>query len=525
MSGIVGDKPILSIDWDQRTLRLVHGRAGRKAVKIDQVLSVPIPAEVRLNEAESLGSFIGQAVSKAGIKTRRAAVDIPREQINFYTLKLPNASVSDLAGMVAFQIPKELPFPVDHAVVDFTAPQARGGETIDVLVAAVRKEVLAFYTEVFERAGLKLQRVGLRANANQFAVNAMLAATPHENVLFVDVGPRTTEIDVLHKGQLVFSRAADVVIPDIVESADAGRAVAPEQTERPLLSLVSPTEPPPSLLAKAVRDVMIEVTRSIEAYRSVHSGATIEHAVIGGSCAIEEALAEAIEKQYRITAQPYNPAVCFGWEADRGAAAGAFASTLGLVLAQLHDVQLHINFLEPKRPISRAERQFRKAPLAAATAVLFVAAGVVFYLMMVKPEYDAREQLRREIAEAQKVLDQHKEFAQIVGVVRDHEKNAVVWIDKLEDLMAALPDQKRIVLSGIDMSQKDKRIKTPYSAVESGVGMQAVESVEAYRRPDDPKPLFKAIAGATSVKENQSYGHTGSLEIEVVAAGAPAGGK
>ena len=67
-------KSILSIDWDLRTLRIVHGLVGRRSVEIDQVFNVPIPAEIRLDDADSLGGFVRQVLDKAGIRTKRAVV-------------------------------------------------------------------------------------------------------------------------------------------------------------------------------------------------------------------------------------------------------------------------------------------------------------------------------------------------------------------------------------------------------------------------------------------------------------------
>lgn len=527
--GSLSDKSYLSIDWDVRTLRIVHARVTRRDAEVDQVLSVAVPRDVRMHEAESLGRFIAQALSKAGLNTKRAVVDIPRDKVNIYTLELPRASVSDLAGMVAFQIPKELPFPADQAVVDFTVPPLCEGDTVSVMVAAVRKEVLAFYATVFEHAGLKLQRVGLRPNANRFAVNALLQATPNDLTLFVDVGPRTTEIDMVRKGQLVFSRAADVVIPESLEGgvgeAEPDAGAEREPGDGAVLSLVTPTGSNEPVLDKVVRELMIEVTRSIEAYRMAEAGARIDHAVIGGSCDIEEALAEAVQKQYNLIAQPYNPASCFGWEADRGAAAGAFAATLGLVLAQGQASELNFDFLHPKRPVSRTERRIRKAPVAVAAAVLFIVAGVVFYVGSIQPEYRTRDQLRREIAGIDKVLSQHEEFIRLVEVIEEYDTRQIVWLDKLRDVVTTLPEQTQIVLTSMDFSEKDGRIKAPFKAKSSAVGSETVAALEAFRPEGSDRPEFKVTTGTSSVKTRESYQHSGSLEINVVDRAAPVGGK
>lgn len=520
------EKTILSIDWDPRTLRIVHGTAGKRSVKIDQVLSVPIPADVQRDDPESLGSFIHSALNKAKIRTRRAVVDMPREQVNLYTLNLPKASQSDLASMVAFQIPKELPYPVDQATVDFTMRrEEEQEETNPVLVAVVQTESLDFYSSVFEHAGLKLQRVGLRPNANEFAVNALLRTTPHERVLFVDVGPVTTEIDVLHNGRLVFSRAASVNIPKPFDTASGvhsgtepvagGGGGGGDGGDKPSGLSLAPGRSEGSL-ETVVGELMIEVTRSIEAYRATEQGGDLNHAVIGGSCDIEEALSDVIQKQYRISAQPYNPATCFGWDADRGAAAGAFAATLGLVLAQAEPSQSKFDFLHPKRAVTLAERQIKRAPVAAAAAVLFIAAGFVFYLNYVKPQYQTRDELRSQIREVKRTLAEHEDFEDMVSALQDYESQQIVWVDKLYDVVWALPDNQEIVLKSLDMRQKDHIIKFPYRASNSNVGSGLMITYEAFRVDEQDRQPFKPTLNATSQKPGDKYAYHGSVDIKIV---------
>lgn len=504
---------------------MVHAFVRKSSVRIDQVLSVAIPDDVDVNDAQSLGTLIRSALHEAGIGTKRALVDIPRHQANLYPLKLPRAAFEDLVQMVALQIPKELPFSVDQAAIDFAAPPETGeGETCDVLVAAVLKDTLAFYRRVFEHAGLKLERVGLRPYASHVAVNALLEATPHRHVLFVDVGPTATEIDVLRDKRLVFSRAANVEVP--AESDSVSLHVKPrEETKVPesaeaddaaALKLDLSGGGGDSLGTDAVvNELLIEVTRSIEAYRVTEAGAEMDHAVVGGSCDIEELLAEAIQKRFNITAQPYNPASCFGWEADRGAAAGAFAATIGLVLSQVQARSEQFDFLHPKRVETRAERGIKRAPIAATIVVLFLVAAVVGWVRGVKPQYETRAFLKGEIRDIKKKLDSHNAFAKLVAVAEDFEKDQIIWLDVLRDVVATLPPHTEFVLKDIDVSEKGRRIKMGFRAIDAEVASKLVQDLEALRRPDGQTGLFKAKLGTTSASGTGFYPHEGTLEVSV----------
>ena len=53
--------------------------------------------------------------------------------------------------------------------------------------------------------------------------------------------------------------------------------------------------------------------------------------------------------------------------------------------------------------------------------------------------------------------------------------------------LAALPDNKRIVLQGFDMSQKDHRIKMPFRAKAGQVGPTAVDALNGFREDGDKR--------------------------------------
>ncbi len=514
MLGTLVDKPILAVDWDVRTLRIVHARVSKSSADIEQVLSIAIPSDVDRDDPESMGKFVRAALTKAGITTKRVLFDVSRDHANIYTLMLPPATLNDLAGMVQMQIPRELPFPVEQAAIDFAVSPELEGDNRRVLVAAVQRETLKHFTDVFEHAGLKLERVGLRPNANQFAVNEMLEPTQPDYVLFVDVGPVTTEITVLRRGQLVFSRAAAVVVPDAFDQPVAEPVEPmPGDGEPELRLATAPT--PESTLAGVVRELTIEVTRSIEAYRATDPEAHVDHIVIGGSCDVEDALSEAIQRQYSISTQPYNPAKCFGWSADEGAEAGAFASTLGMVLGQFKPDELKFNLIDPKKQVSVAQQRMRRAPVAVVTGVAAVAAVVVCYVNFVRPLHVENKELARQKAELRGERDSHDEFKKLVRILDDYEDNRVVWLDELHDVLSAgvLADNKSIVFNQINMSKRRERITLPFRAVAGAVPNDAVKDLENVKAGEDGHLKYDAVLGPTSTKAGEKYPLMGTLNV------------
>lgn len=516
---------ILAIDWDARTIRVVDARVKKHSFAVESFVTGAVPPEVDAGNPEQMGACIRRLLDQCGMNTRSAVVDIPRDQAILNTLKLPVTAPDELPSIVQIQVAKELPFPVSEAVVDYAVPRTAPGQTVaDVLVAAVRKEVVEQYVKTCAAAGLKLDRIGLRPYANMAAIRRLFDENPPERVVFVDVGPVLTEIDVLRDGQLAFSRAASVHIPTSFEEA------------RPKLSLITEIEGGPGAEERVeartpvfgvdavVNSLMMELTRSLEAYRAHDHGATIDRVIVGGAMGCERDFVDAIRGRLRIEAEAYNPATLLP-ASEEGEAAASFASTLGLVIGCTVEGDRHFDFLHPKQTVTQVQRKLKRAPMAAAVAVLFLAAAVVGAEQMTRGDRQVRARLQEDIKKLKKHEDENKEFLKVVENVRAFDKDQYVWIDALHDLVTALPDNRTMILDEIVFDQGKKseqngtvvlktRTKDPLTANE------AVETLNKMRREGSDKPLFKASVHTSSAADDrENYKYRQDLLVQILKAG------
>ena len=538
-------KKILAIDWDVRNLRIVHALMSKRGVSIDRILTVAIPQGVDPASPDSMGKFIRSALDQEGIGTRHAIVDIPRDQAILKTLALPPADSESMAGIVRIQIAKELPFPVADAVVDFAlepivektiAESGDGSKSVDVLVAAVRQELRDQFVATFVAAGLKLDRIGLRPYANKVAVSRLLEFSMPERVLVIDVRPNLTEIDVLRRGSLVFSRAASVAVPDSTTST--GLSTSPggnDESDRPRLSIASSGDTsgddsvtggafansagaprPLNPADKFVNAVLQEVSRSIEDYRAGDPGSTIDHVVIGGDVGFEERLAEAIQSKLNLTTELYNPAGTFGWEPDEGAAAAAFSATLGLVLGHAETDALHFDFLHPKRMGTAARNRLLKAPSVAAVIALFLLAGVVGVTQYRKEDRKILERIKNEITELENHRMENRKFDQLMDELRAFDAGQHVWVDVLYEALAKFPPNKELVIDHVDMQQDQGRLVIKTRTKDRDTPLGVIRELEAFRRPDREKQRFKVTMGPQSEKKGEEYPFSQELRVEVL---------
>lgn len=182
-------RKVLCLDWDARNLRLVVARPGRGQMLLEDAHAHRIPADVNPESPPALGEFIAQALRRHRWRHTRALLNVPREKAVINRLTLPPTPPDEVAAAVRFQAMKELPFPLDSAVVDFTVLRRdEGGRVTEVLLAAVPLEALEGLRATCRAAGLEPARTGLRPHANLVSVRH-LPELAEKRVLFVDVGP------------------------------------------------------------------------------------------------------------------------------------------------------------------------------------------------------------------------------------------------------------------------------------------------------------------------------------------------
>ncbi len=301
-------RKVLCLDWDSRYLRMVVASGtGRGSIALQDAHAAMIPPSLNPDDPAALGAFIVQKLKRYNLSTRRVALDIPRERAVINALTLPPTPIDELPAAVRFQALKELPFPVDEAVIDFAVTRRESRNVItEVMLVAVRKEVVERVRDTCAAAGLTPVHVGLRPYSNAFSVVA--AHRPGDKrILLVDVGPSLTEIDVIRGPSLIFSRSAHVAVPPI-----GGQVMIGEDSRVSSKRELDEIAASDDARDEAVDLLGVEIQRTIQAYRATEPSASIDEIVIAGGTGIESQLLSSVAAKFGTQCTLYNPASTLG---------------------------------------------------------------------------------------------------------------------------------------------------------------------------------------------------------------------
>jgi Tfp pilus assembly PilM family ATPase len=433
LKGLTGEpRRFAAVDCDGRHIRVVYAERWGRSARVLKTSALAIPPGTDSSDPRQLGVLLGQVLRDMRLGGVGLLMNVTRAEAVLKPVTLPpGTSQNELAGMVSFQVEKELPFRSEEAVIDFTIEShydagagpldLEASRGTDVLVGAVRLPVVDHYRRIAEAAGARLLRLGLRPYANVRCVNACKPGGPHETVLLVHLGAEETEIDLLAGGSLVFSRSAAVKIP--------------------------PADAPSAVVAESLRAVAMEVRRSVQSYLAVEREFKIDKIVIAGGTGVEAAAADELSTGLKAPCELLKaaPMAGFGDPADTS----AFISALGLVIGHSGLDRLPFDFLHPKRHVEPRNKARTMAIAAAAVLLAAAVAGGTAGAIQVSGRKEAAEQVQRKLLAEKENEKSLLHIARQVKALQQWQDERRDWLAHWARLSALFPGAPDAYISGI----------------------------------------------------------------------------
>src|SRR5205809_8065985 len=198
---------------------------------------------------------------------------VPAQSVFARFVKLPALDAEKIDKIISFEAQQNVPFPLDQVVWDYQLVGGGMGEQIEVVIVAIKRDLLDEINNTVEETGLRTRIVGVASMGlyNAFCYN-------YTNLsgcsLLVDIGARTTNILFIESGR-IFSRSlpiGGIAITSAI-SREFGESFAAAETRKQRDGFVAlggaaePADPDISRAAKIVRSTMTR--RHAQSMRSI----------------------------------------------------------------------------------------------------------------------------------------------------------------------------------------------------------------------------------------------------------------
>jgi len=197
------------LDIGSSAVKVVQLDGAGRSFELRAYAMVPLPhnaiAEGIIKDPPAVVAAIKEAVGKAGIKTKTAAISVSGRELIVKKVQLPRATSREIADAIQLEAEHHIPFAIDEVFLDYQVV----GETsnsMDLILVAVKKSKVTEYFAVAEEAGVSPVIVDLDGFAmeNQYELNA--ADTGGDAVALIDIGASVMKTNVIRGGASIFAR-------------------------------------------------------------------------------------------------------------------------------------------------------------------------------------------------------------------------------------------------------------------------------------------------------------------------------
>ncbi|MEP7249572.1 MAG: type IV pilus assembly protein PilM [Spartobacteria bacterium] len=460
---------IVSLNLGSQTLGLAefeaqpNGGLVLTGYRLHEILADPA-AETDRNR--QIGGALPGMMRELGIKAVPVDYTVPGQSVFTRFVKLPAVDDQEkIERIITFEAQQNVPFPIEEVVWDYQLVGSDVADKIEVVLVAIKADLLEGINAEVEGAGLVTTLVDVATmalyNAFRFNYSELDGCS-----LIIDVGARTTNLLFVEPGK-VFSRS----IP--IGGSSITSAIAKEYNE-PFVAAefrkktggfvslggayAEASDPEVARVSKLVRNTMTrlhsELARSISFYRTQQQGGQPQRVFLCGGTVGTPYMREFFHEKLQCPIEFFNPlrnvAVAPSVAHEEVAhSAHLLGEVVGLALRRTITCPMELN-LRPANVVRR-QRLAQRRPffLVAGACFLLGLLGWAFYFMRVA-QVDARvaDTLQVEVDQMRGMENRIKQLgretskldaaaAPVLSAISDRG----AWVRILDDLNARLPKQ------------------------------------------------------------------------------------
>ncbi len=205
-------KQIVGLDIGSSAVKLVELRE-KKAGSYQLVKAglEPLSPEAIVDGSIMDSSMVVETIqrlnSSLGVKNSNYGTSLSGHSVIIKKISLPSMSADELAESIQWEAEQYIPFDINDVNLDYVPLTPPGtGESIDVILVAVKKEKINDYTSVIGQAGRTAALVDVDAFAVQNAYEMNYRVEQGKVLALVNVGASVTNVNILSGSTSLFWR-------------------------------------------------------------------------------------------------------------------------------------------------------------------------------------------------------------------------------------------------------------------------------------------------------------------------------
>ncbi len=258
-------------------------------------------------------SALQELLAKNKVKSTDAVISVAgHSSVIIKRITLPTMKEEELSNSIKFEAEQYIPFDINDVNIDFQilGPNRDDNSQMDIVLIAVKKNVIKDYADVVENAGLSLIVVDIAhfAVGNIFEHN--YGVLEDECVALANIGGNSSNLNIVKNGIPLFTRDTPIGSNVHTEALMNEFSLTYEDAERLKKGLSVDGVPPENAsftILSASEEIFSDIQRSMDFFRSSISDENINKIILSGGVALTKGFADTMAERLGMPVEVLDP--------------------------------------------------------------------------------------------------------------------------------------------------------------------------------------------------------------------------
>jgi type IV pilus assembly protein PilM len=309
-------KNLVGLDIGSHSIKFVELKHHKGGYELKNFGLSQLPPEAIVDgvimDSAIVVESIRNLISHLKLKNSNVCTSVSGHSLIIKKIQLPLMTEAELEEQIQWEAEQYIPFEIDDVNIDFQilGPLPDEETQMEVLLVAVKKDIINDYAAVITEAGLAAQVVDVDAFAMENIFEINYPEHLDSTVVLIDIGAGIMNINVLKNGVSTFTRDITIGGSNFTEEIQKDLGVSYEEAE--ILKLGGRSErAEPSDVLEVLRltseNLVLEVQRSLDFFSATSAEEEIHHIFLSGGACRVPGLAMAIEERVAVPVEVLNP--------------------------------------------------------------------------------------------------------------------------------------------------------------------------------------------------------------------------
>jgi len=487
-------KSFLAVDFGAGSLKVARFELNESGGLILKSFTLkPLGAEgsTEGTRKEIVLKALREALTENNTGVRDINVCAPGYQVFSKFVKLPPVDAGKVTQIIQYEAQQNVPFPLVEVVWDYQILGSTPTGELEVLLVAIKSEIVEGLFRLAEEAKLRLQLcdVSPAALCNAFRYNY---GDLDGCTVLLDIGAKTSDLLFFENGK-VFSRSinlgANSITQDFANEAKLKFAVAEQiKVNEGFVSLggayEEPENPNQAAISKIARQFMtklhIQVNQTIQFYRGQMGGAAPQRLFLAGGASIMPYTAQFFAEKLNVPVEYFNPFRNVRIDPsvnleELARVAHSLGEVVGLGLRNLAHCPVEMNLMPASTLRRRAFNEKKPYFIATVFSLVVVAFAVGFlFEKLANSKADELDKLGPEVQRRQQQSDTFSQVYKERGATQRDADRIAKWMNDRYYWGSMLAELRRVFVRAENDTQKELSAQKP--GVQAGIWIEQMST-------------------------------------------------